>query len=464
MVATAELAPLASVGGLGSAVAGLVRELRAQGHDVEVVLPDYSDAPLDGESREPVATADWTGPMHVRRGHHARAGDVTLVGGAGLARPHPYLDANGNGWSDNEHRFFAFSAAVRALAWTHEPDVLHLNDWHTATVLAGDVPMPTVLSIHNLAYQGWADRSWLSRLGPHAGAFERSGGCNALAGGLRRTDAIAVVSPRYRDEILTREHGAGLDDVLADRAGALVGILNGVETDVWNPAGDQALVAPFDADHLEKKALTAGAVRAELGLRDDTGQARRALTVIVSRLAHQKGIDLVLPLLAHLGGLRAQLAVLGNGEVDTVRRLRAAADADPGNVAFVEGFDEALGHRLIGGGDLLLMPSRFEPCGLTQLQAMRYGTLPVVSGVGGLLDTVVDADADPRRGTGFIATAPEPVALLDAWHRAARAWSNPARRRAIQRRAMTTDWSWREPARQYVELYERVVNARPAAR
>lgn len=456
MVATAELAPIASVGGLGSAVAGLVRELRATGHDVDVVLPDYTDEPLTHETRIPLITPDWTGPMHARTGTHARVGTVTLVSGAGLARSHPYLDAHGNGWPDNEHRFFAFSAAARALAAERVPEVLHLNDWHTASALAGEVAAPTVLSIHNLAYQGWADRSWLSRLGPHARDFERDGGCNALAGGLRRTDAIAVVSPRYREEILHPEHGCGLTDVLAARIGALVGILNGVEADVWDPEHDGALAAPFDADHLDAKAHTLRAVRAELGLRDDSAGARCALTVVVSRLAHQKGIDLVVPLVDYLEGLHTQLAVLGNGDADTTARLRSAAKDHPDDIAFVEGFDEALGHRLIGGGDLLLMPSRFEPCGLTQMQAMRYGTLPIVSGVGGLLDTVVDADADPRRGTGFVAPSADPVALLDAWHRAVRAWSNASRRRAIQKRAMRADWSWGEPARRYVELYERV--------
>ncbi|HEY1741331.1 MAG TPA: glycogen/starch synthase [Acidimicrobiia bacterium] len=460
MVATAELAPIASVGGLGSAVAGLVRELRGTGHEVDVVLPDYTAEPLAGETRDALTTPDWTGPMQARTGTHARAGRVTLVHGAGLARSHPYLDADGNGWPDNEHRFFAFSAAVRALAAERAPDVLHLNDWHTATALAGDLAAPTVLSIHNLAYQGWADRSWLSRIGPHAHDFERDGGCNALAGGLRRTDATAVVSPRYREEILRPEHGCGLSDVLAARAGALDGILNGVESDVWDPEHDGALVAPFDANHLDEKASTLRSVRAELGLRDDDAGTRRALTVVVSRLAHQKGIDLVVPLIPYLDGLHAQLAVLGNGDADTVGRLRAAAKDRPADVAFVEGFDEALGHRLIGGGDLLLMPSRFEPCGLTQMQAMRYGTLPVVTGVGGLLDTVVDADTDPRRGTGFVAPVADPVALLDAWHRAVRAWSNASRRRAIQKRAMRADWSWVEPARRYVELYERVRDAR----
>jgi starch synthase len=457
MVATAELAPIASVGGLGSAVAGLVRELRGTGHDVDVVLPDYSGESLDDEQTvDTLETPAWTGPMCARTGVHKRAGRVTLVGGAGLQRAHPYLDASGEGWPDNEHRFFAFSAAVRALAIARQPDVLHLNDWHTATALADDVPMSTVLSVHNLAYQGWAERGWLARLGARAGDYERDGSCNALAGALRRADAVAMVSPRYRDEVLRSEHGCGLTDLLLARGAALVGILNGVESDVWDPMHDGALTVPFSSETLDDKTRTLDTVRAELGLDPGDHGARRALTVIVSRLAHQKGIDLVVPLLEFLGGLRAQVAVLGNGDAETASRLRAAAAADPANIVFIEGFDEGLGHRLIGGGDLLLMPSRFEPCGLTQMQAMRYGTLPVVTGVGGLLDTVVDADADPR-GTGFIAPRPEPVAVLDAWHRAVRAWTNRSRRRAIQRRAMTADWSWTEPAREYVALYETVV-------
>ncbi len=458
MVATAELAPIASVGGLGSAVAGLVRELRRIGHDVEVLLPDYASEPLGGEESYAIATPEWTGPMHIRRGIHARGGALTLVGGAGLERPHPYLGADGNGWADNDHRFFAFSAAVAAWARLQHPDVLHLNDWHTATVLGEAELAPTVLAIHNLAYQGWANRAWLARIGPRAGAFDRDGGCNALVGGLRLAGAIAVVSPRYRDEILRPEHGFGLDDVLGERAATLVGIRNGVETDVWDPATDPFTVAPFDATTLDAKSQTRAAVRTELGLRDDDAPRRRALTVMVTRLADQKGVDLVLPLLGLLDNLRAQLAVLGSGDSDIAEQLRAAATADADNVAFVDGYDDALGHRLVAGGDLLLMPSRFEPCGLTQMQAMRYGTLPVVTGVGGLLDTVVDADADPL-GNGFVAATPEPLSVLDAWHRAVRGWSNRPRRQALQRRGMRADWSWTEPAHRYVELYQRVIEA-----
>jgi starch synthase len=262
------------------------------------------------------------------------------------------------------------------------------------------------------------------------------------------------VSPTYAREILTPEGGFGLDGLLADRGSALVGIRNGIDTGAWDPATDPHLAARYDVGDLSGKETDRAALRAELGLAEVPG----SLAVVVTRLADQKGVDLIVPLLPLLDRMPGQVAVLGDGDAHLAQSLSNAAAARPDRVAFVRGYDEALAHRLFAGGDLFLMPSRFEPCGLAQMQAMRYGTLPVVTDVGGLHDTVVDVDADPGRGTGVTAAQPTSIHLLDAWHRAVRAHSNRPRRDAMRRRGMTADWSWREPALTHIEHYERIAN------
>jgi len=449
LFATAELAPVAVVGGLASASAGLVAELRRQGMDVDVVMPDYGGTALDDETEQSLDVPDWAGPARVRRGVHATAGPLSLVELPGLARPHPYLQPDGTGWPDNDHRFLAFAQAVAALCRLERPDVLHLNDWHTAAALAAlETAPPTVLSIHNLAYQGTCDPAWLFRLGSRAALYARPEGCNPLAGGIALADAVVAVSPTYAREIVEPEHGFGLDGLLTERRDVLVGIRNGIDIDLWNPATDAHLPVAFGPGDLGMRASIRAAVHEELELPDDG----RSLAVMVTRLTWQKGVDLVLPLVPYLDGLRLQLAVLGAGETWLADELRQAAAGRPEAVAFVEGYHEGLGRRLLAGADLFLMPSRFEPCGLTQMQAMRYGAIPVVTPVGGLCDTVVDADAH-RGGTGFVARAADSLSVLDALHRALRGIERKGPRQKLQRRGMKADWSWREPAARHVELY-----------
>ncbi|GIU94011.1 MAG: glycogen synthase 2 [Gaiellaceae bacterium] len=454
LLASAELAPVASVGGLAHAAAGLVRELRRHGVEVEAVLPDYGGVALEGERVLELEVPAWAAPGRARRGTHPDVGRLTLVSVPGMRRPHPYTDERGVGWPDNDARFLAFSAGVAALARTTPPDILHLNDWHAAAALAWvDEALATVLSIHNLAYQGQTGVEWLVRLGPRADAFAHDGSCNPLAGAIRLADAIAVVSPTYREEVLRPEGGAGLDGILRERERALVGIRNGIDVEVWNPATDPHLPAPFDADDLAGKELARIALLERMGLPD----LHLPLGVGVTRLVHQKGFDLLLPLLEEPERLGLQLALLGAGDAWLVRAFREASAAQPRFVAFVEGYDEALSHLLFGGGDLLLMPSRFEPCGLAQMQAMRYGTLPVVTDVGGLHDTVVDLDEDPERGTGWRARAADTPSIAAALERAVRGWRSPAIRVPAQQRGMRADWSWSEPAAAYHDLYRRLV-------
>jgi len=456
LFATAELTPVAAVGGLAQAATGLVHELRAQGLEMEAVLPDYGGVELRDEERlPPLDVPGWAAPATARRGEHPSFGPVTLVSVPGIERPHPYADERGESWPDNDARFLGFAVAVAALARTSRPDLVHLNDWHTAAAAAAvDPGTPVVLSVHNLAYQGRTGPDWADRLGPRGAAFLRDGGCNPLAGAIALADFVVVVSPTYREEVLRPETGNGLDGLLRERADRLVGIRNGIDTEVWGPAHDPHLPAPFGPDDLAPKASAKAALLERLGLPGGP----EPLAVGVTRLVGQKGFDLLLPLVPRLGELPLRVAILGSGEAWLAGQLHGAAAAHPGTLAFVEGYDEQLAHLLLGGGDLLLLPSRFEPCGLTQMQAMRYGTLPVVTDVGGLRDTVVDLDDDPERGLGWRAPVADSGALLDTLRRAVLGWGDPELRLAAQRRGMTADWSWREPAAQHVELYRRLVD------
>lgn len=451
--AAAELAPLVKVGGLAEAATGLVRALRAAGHTVEVVVPDYGTAATGVVAEEELAVPAWAGPARAATGYVPEVGPVTFVDVPGIRRHHPYVHlATGQGWADNDRRFFAFSAAVAALATARGADVVHLNDWHTAAALAfaGRESRPaTVLTIHNLAHQGWADQGWLAAFGERAAAFDHDGACNPLAGAIRLADAIVAVSPTYAGEILTPALGEGLHGELAARADALVGIRNGIDTARWCPATDELLPANFTAKDLSGREICQKELRRMFGLEPNDGP----LVGLVARLTAQKGVDLALGLAPLLETLPAQLVIIGDGDPALAAQARAVAERHPGTVA-VGAYSDYAAHLVAGGADLMLVPSRFEPCGLTQMEAMAYGAIPVVTGVGGLADTVVDADRCPTSGTGFVAASAEPAPLIDALHRAHRAWRSNRRRVAIQRRGMTADWSWRKPAQAYAELYE----------
>lgn len=454
LFASAEFAPIARVGGLAAAAAGLVKALRADGVEVEVVLPDYSGEPLSDERLVELVVPAWIGDVTVRRGVHDHLGPVTLVDVPGMRRAHPYLRPDGTGHPDNDKRFFAFSAVVAALCDHDTPDILHVNDWHTAGALGHLTrPVGTVLTIHTLGYQGHSDPGWTLVFGDRAGAFEFGGACNPLAGGIRLADRVIAVSPNYAAESVTVDGGFGLHELLAARGDDFVGILNGIDAEEWDPADDAQLDVGYDVADTSAKAHHTAALRQRFGLAEDNS----VLAVVVTRLVDQKGVDLLLPSIPHLRRLPLQLAVLGSGDLWLADALRDAAMRHPDRVAFHDGYDEALAHQLFAGGELFLMPSRFEPCGLAQMQAMRYGTLPVVTDVGGLHDTVVDVDAEPAKGTGIVATTLDATGVLDALHRAVRAYRQPARRAAMRRRGMSIDWSWSAPARRHIELYGAVL-------
>ncbi len=456
LFASAELTPLARVGGLAEAAAGLVVALRDAGIAVDLVLPDYAEVEMDNERPRHVSVPDWAQPASARRGEVAGVGDVTLVKVPGIVRPHPYIDESGKGWPDNDSRFFGFSAAVASLIQTSEPDVVHLNDWHTAAALAflKDRP-PTVFTIHTLGYQGWAGPEWLPRIEHNFSAYECFGDVNPVAGAIQVADRVIAVSPNYADEIRLPESGMGLDGVLNGIGDRLVGIRNGIDTAIWSPETDEMLSSNYARNDLAGKADSRSDLLAEAGWEDNGSP----IVGIVTRLVEQKGIDLALESVRYAHAMPFRMVMLGSGEKHLADWARWAAQEWPDNMYFADGYNQKLSHTIFAGSDLLLMPSRFEPCGLAQMQAMAYGTIPVVTDVGGLHDTVIDADADRKNGTGFLAATVDVAGMVDALHRATRAWRHKRRRTAIQKRGMGHDWSWTRPAQRHIAVYDEILSS-----
>jgi starch synthase len=474
MVAS-ECEPWAKTGGLADVVDALARALGSPrpaglGHDVDVYLPWYRGlVPPDEltplELRVPVGSPAGDGPHHERVTLWSGSADgyrLRLVQHApSFDRDGYYLDAAGD-FDDNPARFTllgrAMLEAIRAEA--RPVDIIHGHDWQAGPALlslrhryAGDPLLAragTMLTCHNLAFHGWTPRTqaWQLDLPDDVGAPD---GVDLLRGGIATAGIVNTVSPTYARESLTPEYGAGLDDALRARGERYVGIINGIDTVLWDPASDAALEAPYDASDPTPKTRTRAALMARHGLDPDG-----PLLGVIGRLDPQKGFDLVAEAAPQLVEMGARLVVLGSGNEQLVAGLAAFAGEHPDRVVVLDRFDRDEARRIYAGADLFLMPSRFEPCGQGQLIAMRYGTPPVVRRIGGLADTVVDADEDPASGTGFAFDPAEPEALVDATRRAFAALANPTRFRHIQTQGMTRDLSWRLPARQYEVAYERV--------
>lgn len=446
---------MVKVGGLADFSAGLVTSLKARDVEIEVVLPDYGDLPLRTVDEFGLDLPEWVGPVKIRQGTLEGIG-VSLVSTPNLLRPHPYLDADGEGWPDNDLRFISFSRAIAEWARLSAPDVIHLNDWHTGATLGFlDEPVPTVLTIHNLAYQGVCDADRLELFKRNGSAFRRDGNTNLLAGAITLADRVVTVSPTFAAESIEPETGFGLSDLMRKRGKAVTGILNGIDTGVWDPANDPHIGISYDVGSIDRKELVKGRLIRELGWEPN----HEPLVGIVTRLTEQKGMDIVLELVPRLQSLGARMVMLGSGERALAEAACRANDRFGDRFVFREGYDEGLSHRIFGGSDLFLMPSRFEPAGLTQMQAMRYGTIPVVTDVGGLHDTVVDSDASPGDGTGFVAAEVTPVSVMEALSRAVAGW-HTKRRSEIIKRGMTRDWSWFRPAGLYLDLYRELISAR----
>jgi starch synthase len=470
----AESAPLVKTGGLADVSAALPLALQRIGVDVRVLLPGYP-AVVDALGVRP------TGPSI---GALANAGatrifETELPNGVPLLvvdhpwlfeRPGgPYQDPSGSDWIDNALRFGLFGKVAALLAgdaspFPWRPDVIHANDWHAALAPAylrlapPTQPCATVLTVHNLAYQGIFARPWLDRLELPSSLFtpdgiEYYGSMSFLKAGLRFADAITTVSPTYAREIQTGPLGFGLDGVLRARRDALVGIVNGIDTDEWNPASDPLIARHYDGANLGAKVANREALQTRLGL---AAMPSAPLFGVVSRLVPQKGIDLVADIAERLVDLPAQLVVLGAGDADLEQRFLALATRHPGRIAVQIGFDNALAHQIEAGSDAFLMPSRFEPCGMNQMYSQRYGTLPIVRRTGGLEDTVVDCTPETLAAgtaTGFVFDVAGADDLLAAVRRAATTFADVERWRKVQRNAMARDFSWDAAARRYARTY-----------
>jgi starch synthase len=468
-----EVYPPVKTGGLADVVGALPLALAEAGADVRLLLPGLG--PILGALQD-ARTVFHCGPafgaasISVRRGRLAPSGLTAYVIDAPYlyARPgNPYLGPDGKEWRDNHRRFGLLGWIGAHLAageidrmWA--PAVLHAHDWHAGLAPAYIAAHPgpsaaTVCTVHNLAFQGLfpletrAELDISPALLTYEG-MEFHGQLSFLKGALAYADRITTVSPTYAQEICTAEEGCGLDGLLRMRASRLSGILNGVDTSVWNPATDPQIAQRYNFATLAGKRACKRSLQAEFGL----PVLDAPLFTLISRLTHQKGIDLLLDALPELVRHNAQLAVLGSGDPALEAALRSAAAEYPTQVAVRIGYDEALSHRLVAGADVILVPSRFEPCGLTQLYGLRYGTLPLVRRCGGLADTVVDATEENRaedRATGFVFDAATGADLAAAIRRAVALFHDGPAWLGLMREAMTQDVSWRKAAAQYLALY-----------
>jgi len=473
---TTELAPYVKVGGLADVSAALPKALRGFGHSVTIVMPRFPELEQQG-----LLLARRLTPLEFTLGERALKAtvldgrlpsqvDLVVVDVPGLFdRPGVYGE-RGEDYPDNALRFAALSRAAAELvkqriASGRPVDVVHCNDWPTALVptylraLAVEAPSVaaarTVLTIHNVVHQGVFPKDTLAEIGVswnhfHVDGIEFYGGINLLKQGIVTADVVTTVSPTYAREIQTVEMGAKLDGVLRARGAALVGICNGVDYSVWNPATDPAIASRYDAEDGASKARCKTALQKELGL---PIEPHAPLVASIGRMVEQKGTDIatsVAPKL--LRATDAHMVFAGDGRPELVAAVEATVARSHGRAVFARAASETLVHRILAGADVVVVPSRYEPCGLVQMYAQRYGAPPVAHATGGLVDTIVDCDAKLETGSGFLFDAPSAEGLLGAAERAIAAMQLPGWRRLV-RRVMRLDRGWDGPARRYEQVY-----------
>lgn len=475
MVAS-ECVPLVKTGGLADVVGALSGALQALGCHVRVMLPNYPA--VARQLREPrvIGAFDFFGaPASMIS---ARSGDGLEI--VALDAPHlydrpggPYLSPDGRDWSDNHRRFAALSRAAARFAvlspdgW--QADLVHCHDWQsglTPVYLAGEAAPapPVVFTIHNIAFPGLCAAEEVETLGLPAsgfnpGGFEYYGKISFLKAGLVYSDRLTTVSPTYATELLTSAFGMGFDGVIRTRRADLVGILNGIDETIWNPETDRFTAAEYSARSFAGKRVNRAAVQREISLNPDEGAL---LVCAISRLTHQKGLDILAEALPMLIGVGGQLALLGTGDPELETMFEAAAATYPGRVGVRIAFDEALSHLLLAGADAIIVPSRFEPCGLTQLYGLRYGTIPIVARRGGLADSVIDANTAATTAgvaTGIMFDPVDAEGLGRAFERAGALFRERSSWRDLVHAAMKQQVGWSRSAARYAALYEDVARA-----
>jgi starch synthase len=462
-----EIYPIIKTGGLADVAGALPLALRAEGVEVRTLVPGYP-AVMDAiERAEPLL--EW--PLFfggTTRLLNAACGELDLLV---LDAPHlfdrpgnPYLTPEGTDWPDNGLRFAALSRMAADIGLgdvpAFVPDVVHAHDWQAGLTPAymhysNRRRAGTVMTVHNLAYQGQFPREMLDELGLPPDSFtihgvEYYGTIGFLKAGLQFADRITTVSPTYAKEIQSDEAGMGLAGLLRDRSNVLSGILNGIDVSVWNPATDSYIPTRYSAEGPGPRVGDKEALQKRIGLEP---RADAFLLGVISRISWQKGLDLLLECLPDIAGEGMQLALLGSGDADLQNRFREAAAANQGRIGVVIGYDEGLAHLIQAGSDALVVPSRFEPCGLTQLCALRYGAVPIVAGVGGLEDTVTDGGDAP---TGFKFSPVTSDNLAAAIRLAHAAFADKSAWGRLQANGMTADVSWRGRAARYAELYREI--------
>lgn len=488
LIAASEAVPYAKTGGLADVAGALPIELARLGHNVILVLPRHRSVADSGRifrvlDSIPISTPLGTSEVTIEEDIITTSDQLTVrvwalrhdffFGRAGL------YQEQGKDFDDNLERFVWFSRAVievmvylnRQIGWG--TDLLHLHDWQTAlcavylktldSVRPEIQKAKTVLTLHNVGYQGIFPAAKFWKTGLPQSLFtpeglEFYGSVNLLKGGIIFADWLTTVSPTYAKEILTPEFGFGLEGVLQARRGRLQGIINGIDVGVWNPETDMYLPARYSADKPSGKRQCKQALQEELGLpRKDV-----PLLAVIARLTSQKGLDLVEEAIPQLVDLGLQLVILGTGDATHESRLAKIQDQFPDHVGLRIAFDEGLAHRIEGGADMFLMPSRYEPCGLSQLYSLRYGTVPIVTKTGGLVDTVASLDSHYKNAdsaTGFHILVPTTDALVNAVREAVRAYRRSSLWSDMVRRGMKTDVSWAGSAQSYEELFVSLVDA-----
>jgi starch synthase len=469
-----EAQPYSKTGGLADVAAALPKALGRLGHDVTLITPRYrgvTDGPVVATVAIEVAAHRFS--TRLMQAPAKTGATVLLLDCPELYdRDGIYYDRLGD-FSDNPVRYAVLSAAAIEWASTQPRfDVVHSHDWQggLAPVYARALSTPTVFTIHNLAYQGIFDKTWVPRLGLRwqdftIDGFEFHDRLSFIKAGINLSTAITTVSPTYADEIQRPEYGNGLDGVIRRRGDALTGILNGIDADEWNPLTDRHLPAPFDRQDLTGKHAAKRALLEAFGFAVTDDLLARPVVGMVSRMVDQKGLDLIAALAGELTALEATFVIVGTGEPKYQEMWRVLSQARPDRISAFIGFDERRAHLVEGGSDIFMMPSRFEPCGLNQMYSLRYGTVPVVRAVGGLVDTVRPFNPRNGQGNGFLFAQYDPRAFLDSLRAALAAYQNKKVWTRLQKNGMKADFSWDRSAGEYVKMYRRLrLQQRPRSR